>query len=88
MTEVMNMWSEGELLVQCNSKIQTTEEKIKMGKSAAMAARSSFACCCRVPSQINWGFYGLSLRRLVDIQVSKTSKFLYSIFCSSPKLQR
>src|SRR6218665_1129445 len=55
---------------------RTTGEKIKWGKSAAMAERSSFASCCRVPNQINWVFDGLSLKRLVDIQVSKTSKVL------------
>src|SRR6218665_3868728 len=55
---------------------RTTGEKIKWGKSAAMADRSSFASCCRVPNQLNWVFDGLSLKRLVDIQVSKTSKVL------------
>ena len=41
-----------------------------------MADKSSFASCYRVPNQINWVFDGLSLKRLVDIQVSKTSKIL------------
>src|SRR6218665_897302 len=50
---------------------RTTGEKIKWGKSAAMAERSSFASCCRVPNQINWVFDGLSLKRLVDIQVTQ-----------------
>ena len=40
---------------------RTTEEKIKFGKSAAMADKSSFVSCCRVPNQINWVFDGLSL---------------------------
>src|SRR6218665_1266989 len=61
---------------------RTTGEKIKLGKSAAMADRSSFASCCRVPNQINWVFDGLSLKRLVDIQVSKTSKVLLKLSSS------
>src|SRR6218665_2340519 len=70
------MWSEGELLIQCNSKVTNNRGKDKWGKSAAMADRSSFASCCRVPNQINLVFDGLNLKRLVDIQVSKTSKVL------------
>ena len=62
------MWSEGELLIQCNSKVTNNREKDKWGKSAAMIDRSSFASFCRVPNQINWVSERLSLRRLVDIQ--------------------
>ena len=58
-------------LVLVQSKLTNNRGKDKMGKSAAMADRSSFASCCRVPNQINWVFDGL-----VDIQVSKTSKVL------------
>src|SRR6218665_1436148 len=63
------MRSKGYFLVQCNSKVTNNRGKEKkLEKSAAMADRSSFASCCRVPDQINWVFDGLSLERLVDIQ--------------------
>src|SRR6218665_830682 len=58
------MRSKGYFLVQCNSKVTNNRVKEKKWeKSAAMADRSSFASCCRVPDQINWVFDGLSLVR-------------------------
>src|SRR5688572_2975281 len=39
-----------------------------------MVERSSFASCCRVPSQINWVLDGLRRRRFDDIQASRAPK--------------
>ena len=64
----MSSWS------SVTPRSRTTGEKIKWEKSAAKTDRCSFTSCCRVPNQINWVFEGLSLRQLVDIQVSRIPK--------------
>ena len=72
----MNMRSEGEvyMLVQRNSKFPDNRRMGKIGKSAAMSAKSGFTNCSRVQRQINWFFDGLSRKRLLDVQVSRNPK--------------